>query len=447
MVDAVQDIVIRESDCGQTQVHWVTRAESEIIGEAFENRIFGRTLAENLIDETTGELIAAKGVQINEEIAAEIKKRAVSKAPVFSVMTCQTENGICQKCYGHDLGNNKLVEPGTPVGIIAAQSIGEPGTQLTMRTFHMGGVAGEGDITQGLTRVEELFEARPPKTPATLAEVSGKIKIEYSGESVRVHVSAEGLGEDAYSLEREMRVAVKEGETIKENQILAKGTVILRSIYGGKVTKVTDDEILVRHTEPVEKSYDFPAGTSLLVENHQTVEAGDALTKGHFDLRHFMGLKGVYDVQRYLMNEVQGIYASQGQSINDKHIEIIVKEMFSRVRVVDPGDLSDLLAGEQTDFRKIVAANLELKAAGKRPATFERLLLGLTRISLATDSWLSAASFQETIRVLVEASTTGKIDNLEGLKENVIIGKLIPAGHIYQKRFYANLEKQKKKAE
>jgi len=442
LVDAVQDIVIREPDCGQNQIHIVTRAESEKIGEAFENRVFGRTLADNLIDEKTGEIVAEKGTQINEEIAAEIRKRNLQKAPVFSVMTCQTENGICQKCYGYDLGNNKLVELGTPVGIIAAQSIGEPGTQLTMRTFHMGGVAGEGDITQGLTRVEELFEARPPKTPAILSEVTGCVKIEYAGDNVRVHVTAESLGEDKYPLEREMRVAVKEGETIKANQILAKGTHILRATHAGKISQISDTEIRVRHLEPVEKTYEFPARTSLLVENGQSIESGDPLTNGHFDLRHFMNLKNVYSVQKYLMNEVQGIYASQGQSINDKHIEIIVKQMFSRVRIVDPGDLPDILAGEQMDFQKMVEENEKLAAAGKRPATYERLLLGLTRISLATDSWLSAASFQETIRVLVEASTTGKVDHLEGLKENVIIGKLIPAGHIFRKRYFAKLAKK-----
>ncbi len=443
LVDAVQDIVIREADCGQEHIHNVTREESEQIGEAFENRIFGRTLADNLVDPATGEIIAEKNAQINQDVIQEIIDRKIDSAPVRSVMTCQTQNGICQMCYGYDLGNNKVVDLGVPVGIIAAQSIGEPGTQLTMRTFHMGGVAGEADITQGLTRVEELFEARSPKTPAVLSDINGRVSIEYAGNVMRVTISAEELGVDTYRLEHGMKIAVKEGETVKENQILAKGTHILRSTHAGKVQSVSDENIEVKHIEHVEKIYEFHTRDSLLVENGQMIEAGAPLTSGHFDLKKLMELADVYRVQRYLMTEVQSIYASQGQTINDKHIEIIVKQMFSRVRIVDPGDVHDVLAGEQVDFEKIIEINTELEKAGKRPATFERLLLGLTRISLATDSWLSAASFQETIRVLVEAATTGKVDNLEGLKENVIIGKLIPAGHIFRKRYYEKLASDK----
>lgn len=436
LVDAVQDIVIREEDCGQEHAHLVTREESEKIGEAFENRIFGRTLAKDLVDPSTGEVVSEKGVQINEQVVAEIKERKINEANVRSVMTCNTQNGICQQCYGYDLGNNKLVDLGTPVGIIAAQSIGEPGTQLTMRTFHMGGVAGEGDITQGLTRVEELFEARAPKTPAVLSEIGGIVNIEYSGDTVKVNITADELGKDVYALEDGMKVSVKEGQIVKKNQILAKGSHILRTAYLSKVAKVTDTEIVLEHTEYISKTYEFNARETIYVENGERIESGKQLTSGHYDLRKYMELTNVYGVQQYLMNEVQGIYASQGQTINDKHIEIIVKQMFSRVRIIDPGDVTTVLSGEQADFQKIVTMNKELEAAGKKPATFERLLLGLTRISLATESWLSAASFQETIRVLVEAATTGKVDTLEGLKENVIIGKLIPAGHIFRKRYF-----------
>lgn len=436
LVDAVQDIVIREEDCGQAHAHMVTRKESEDIGEAFENRIFGRTLAADMIDEKTGEILAETGVQVNQEVLEKIKEGGIDFVSVRSVMTCQTQNGICRMCYGYDLGNNRLVELGTPVGIIAAQSIGEPGTQLTMRTFHMGGVAGEGDITQGLTRVEELFEARAPKTPSVLSEIGGIVHIEYKGENVCVTISSEGLGEDKYRLESGSNPCVKPEETIKQGQMIAKGSQAVRANQSGKVVSISSQEIIIRHLEPSERKYDFNARESLLVENGQSIELGQPLTNGHHNLRRLMELTDVYDVQRYLMMEVQGIYASQGQTINDKHIEIIVKQMFSRVRVIDPGDIPDLLAGEQIDYQKIINLNRKLREMGKKESTFERLLLGLTRISLATESWLSAASFQETIRVLVEASTTGKVDNLDGLKENVIIGKLIPAGHIFRKRYY-----------
>ena len=436
LVDAVQDIVIREEDCCQEVVHTVTRVESEKIGEAFENRIFGRTLAADLIDPKTGEVIAEIGAQLNQNLVAEIRTRQLPEASVRSVMTCKTENGICQQCYGYDLGNNKLVDLGTPVGIIAAQSIGEPGTQLTMRTFHMGGVAGEGDITQGLTRVEELFEARSPKKPAALSEIDGRVDIQYSGDQALLIISSEELGSDEYRTEGGMNIVIKEGQTVKANQIIAKGSGILRAINGGTVDRIDGTTITVRHSECMEKTYEFNVRDPLLVEKGQTIKAGAPLNAGHLDLKELMVLTDVYEVQRYLMTEVQSIYASQGQTINDKHIEIIVKQMLSRIRVLDPGDAPEILAGEQMDFQKVCSMNRELKKQHKREVTFDRLLLGLTRISLATDSWLSAASFQETIRVLVEASTTGKVDTLKGLKENVIIGKLIPAGHIFRKNYY-----------
>jgi DNA-directed RNA polymerase subunit beta' len=436
LVDAVQDIVIREEDCGQKHVHIVTREESEKIGEAFENRVFGRTLAKDLVDPESGEVIAEAGKQVNEAIVTKIKSQNISELPVKSVMTCKTQSGICQQCYGYDLGSNKLVELGTPVGIIAAQSIGEPGTQLTMRTFHMGGVAGEGDITQGLTRVEELFEARSPKTPAILSEIDGRVIMEYIGDVVQMTIAAEKPGEDVYRIEADMEISVKKDEIVRQNQIIAKGTKIIRSAYQSKVVEISKNKVVLQHIECAKKVYEFSPRDTLLVEDGEFVKAGSPLTNGHFDLKKLMDLTDVFTVQQYLMTEVQRIYASQGQTINDKHIEIIVKQMFSRVRIIHPGDFPDILSGEQLDYQKVVRINESLEKEGKMIATFERLLLGLTRISLATDSWLSAASFQETIRVLVEAATTGKVDTLEGLKENVIIGKLIPAGHVFQKKYY-----------
>lgn len=445
LVDAVQDIIIKEEDCGATEAHLVTREESEKIGEKFENRIYGRVLAKDVADPKTGEVILEKDTEIDTESIQAIKKAKVDHIEVFSVMTCRTEGGICVKCYGKDLGNNKTVKIGTPVGIIAAQSIGEPGTQLTMRTFHMGGVAGEGDITQGLTRVEELFEARNPKAQAVLAEISGKIKISAKGNISEITITSEKPIEKPYELSPDFSATVKKGDKVKEKDVIAKSNVnknVVRSEESGKVVDVNEDAIVILTEHNVEKMYKVPFGKTLKVKNNMVVKKGDALTTGHFNLRELMKLTDIYTVQKYIMTEVQSIYASQGQTINDKHIEIIARQMLSKVRILDAGD-SMFLPGEITDIITYDMTNRELVKGKKKPSKAERLLLGLTRIALHTESWLSAASFQETIRVLVEAATTKKIDILEGLKENVIIGKLIPAGETYRKRHYELANKGK----
>jgi len=436
LVDAVQDIIIREDDCGASETHTVTRAESEKIGEKFENRIYGRVIAKDVTDPKTGEVLLEKDTEIDTDSIQTIKESKVDVIEVFSVMTCRTEGGICVKCYGKDLGNNKTVKIGTPVGIIAAQSIGEPGTQLTMRTFHMGGVAGEGDITQGLTRVEELFEARNPKAVAVLAEIAGKIKISAKGNITDVTITSEKPIEKTYELSPDFTPIVKVGDKVKEKEAIAKSNVnknVVRGEENGKVVKVTADSVVILTDNNVEKLYKIPFGKTLKVKNNQVVTKGEALTSGHYNLRELMKLTDIYTVQKYIMTEVQSIYASQGQTINDKHIEIIARQMLSKVRILDAGD-SVFLPGEITDIITFEMTNRALEKDGKRKAKSERLLLGLTRIALHTESWLSAASFQETIRVLVEAATTKKIDILEGLKENVIIGKLIPAGETYRKR-------------
>ncbi|MFO0780689.1 MAG: DNA-directed RNA polymerase subunit beta' [Candidatus Gracilibacteria bacterium] len=445
LVDAVQDIIIKEEDCGATEAHLVTREESEKIGEKFENRIYGRVLAKPVADPKTGEVILEKDTEIDTESIQAIQKSKVDRVEVFSVMTCRTEGGICVKCYGKDLGDNRTVKIGTPVGIIAAQSIGEPGTQLTMRTFHMGGVAGEGDITQGLTRVEELFEARSPKAQAVLAEISGKVKISAKGNLSEITITSEKPIEKPYEISADFTPSVKEGDKVKEKDVIAKSNVnknVVRCEENGKVTRVTSDTVYIMTENSVEKTYKVPFGKTLKVKNNQMINRGEPLTSGHFNLRELMKLTDIYTVQKYIMTEVQSIYASQGQTINDKHIEIIARQMLSKVRVLDAGD-STFLPGEITDIITLEVTNRALDKEGKKRAKSERLLLGLTRIALHTESWLSAASFQETIRVLVEAATTKKIDILEGLKENVIIGKLIPAGETYRKR---HLEDQKGKA-
>ncbi len=436
LVDACQDVVIKEYDCKTTHFHLVTRADSERIGEEFEQRIYGRTLGEDLVDSKTGEIIAKKNDIIEKDITKQIADLNIDEVTLRSVMTCETEGGICVKCYGKDLGNNEEVEVGTAVGIIAAQSIGEPGTQLTMRTFHMGGVAEGSDITQGLTRVEELFEARSPKKPAIISEIDGTVAIKQKGKLTEIQVTSHEPIETTYQLLADMSPVVEIGDEIKVKTTLAKSDQhkgSIKSKVEGKVLKIENNEITIKSDGKVTKSYSIPHGRSVTVENKSDVKKGQPLTNGHLDLRQLMHLTDIYTVEKYIVDEVQTIYISQGQSINDKHIEIIAKQMLSKVRISESGD-SKFLPGEIVDIIQFNNVNTELKKKKKNVARGERLLLGLTRVALHTESWLSAASFQETIRVLVEASTTSKIDKLQGLKENVIIGKLIPAGSTYRKR-------------
>ena len=433
LVDAVQDVIIKEIDCGSDHKHLVTRAESESIGESFEKRIFGRTLSAPLKDPKTGKAIAKANDEIDHDLIDKIKELQIPEVYVRTIMTCRTENGICQKCYGRDLGTNAPVDLGTAVGIIAAQSIGEPGTQLTMRTFHMGGVAEGGDITQGLTRVEELFEARNPKSPATLSEIAGRVSVSNKKDQTEVIIHAEELGIEEVSIPADFEVIVKKGEKIRAKQIIARSTAdknTIKAPENGTVQSVSNGQVIIKHGEKLIREYHFGPKEGLLVKNGDLIERGAPLTRGHLNLQELMTMSGVYPTQRYVMSEVQHIYASQGQTINDKHIEIIVKQMLSRVRVIHPGD-TGFLPGEVVNIARFERLNEEMTKDKKVPAIGERLLLGISRVAISTDSWLSAASFQETIRVLVEAATTKKIDRLKGLKENVIIGKLIPAGQNY----------------
>ncbi|MEI7511298.1 MAG: DNA-directed RNA polymerase subunit beta' [Candidatus Peregrinibacteria bacterium] len=426
LVDSVQDVVVRENDCGNLTPYFITRKGSEALGVEFADRIFGRRLVESVANPTTGEIIATAGEEIDLPIATLIHEAGVAEVAVRSVLDCKSERGVCQLCYGRDLGNNAEVKVGTPVGIIAAQSIGEPGTQLTMRTFHMGGVADAADITQGLARVEELFEARTPKTPAVLADIAGRVHFEHHDDEVIVHLKAEELGEDFYLVDSSDKVMVKEGEEVTEGRILMKGLSTVRAKYAGVAAVVNEREVIIRHLEKATAVYTFTGRENFLVEDGQLVKSGAPLTLGHFDLRELLKRTDFLTVQRYITSEVQTIYASQGQTIHDKHIEVIVREMFSRVRIIHSRDFPEFLVGEMVNYHSVLKA--VSAHPSQNPPVYERLLLGLTRVALATESWLSAASFQETIRVLVDAATVGKVDPLDGLKENVIIGKLIPAG-------------------
>ncbi|MDY2680094.1 MAG: DNA-directed RNA polymerase subunit beta', partial [Lentihominibacter sp.] len=367
LVDVSHNVIVREYDCGTDEG---IEVEAFVDGgekiESLVERIIGRTALADICDPATGEIIVEQNEEITEDTAKIIDEAGITSVAIRSVMTCHSKTGVCVKCYGRNLANGETVNIGEAVGITAAQSIGEPGTQLTMRTFHSGGVAGS-DITQGLPRVEELFEARKPKGLAIICEADGTV----------------------VSIDR------------------------------------TTNEVTIRGEE--EKVYDIPFSARLSVSEGDYVLAGDNITAGPLDPKDILRLKGVEGVYQYLLKEVQRVYKQQGVDINDKHIEVIVGQMLSKMKVNDPGD-TGLLPGGQYSKIEIEEANEAAIANGGEPAEAERLLLGITKASLATNSFLSAASFQETTRVLTDAAIKGKNDKLQGLKENVIIGKLIPAG-------------------
>ena len=369
LVDVSQDIIVREEDCGTDEyIEIEDIKDGNQIIEKLQERLTGRYPFEDIKDPTTGEVLADKNTLISANLAEKIVKAGITKVKVRSVLGCHTKHGVCSKCYGMGLATRKEVNIGEAVGIIAAQSIGEPGTQLTMRTFHTGGVAG-GDITQGLPRVEELFEARKPKGLATISEIAGTVSIEDSKKRKEVTVT-------------------------------------------GK-----DDS----------KTYTISFGSKLKVKPGDYIEAGDPITEGSINPNEILAIKGPQGVFEYLTSEVQKVYRNQGVDINDKHIEIISRQMLKKVKIEDSGD-SQMFVGSLVDINEFNKENAELEAEGKIPAKGQRVLLGITKASLATESFLSAASFQETTRVLTEAAIKGKKDSLIGLKENVIIGKLIPAG-------------------
>ncbi len=370
LVDVSQDVIVREMDCGTTEGIVVKPIKDgrEII-EDIEERIEGRYALEDIVDPKTNEILVHANEPISLDVANRIVELGIKEVEIRSVLTCRTRHGVCARCYGKNMATGKPVDIGEAVGIIAAQSIGEPGTQLTMRTFHTGGVAGQ-DITQGLPRVEELFEARKPKGQAVITEVGGTTKILESKKK------------------REVEITSPSGET---------------------------------------KVYQVPYGARLKVETGSVVEAGDELCEGSVNPHDILKIKGIRGVQTYLLQEVLRVYRLQGVDINDKHIEVIIRQMLRKVKVEDPGD-TELLPGELIDVFEFEDINNEMALAGKTLAKGKRVLLGITKASLATDSFLSAASFQETTRVLTDAAIKGKRDPLLGLKENVIIGKLIPAG-------------------
>ncbi|MDZ7798756.1 MAG: DNA-directed RNA polymerase subunit beta' [Patescibacteria group bacterium] len=436
LIDVAQEIVVNEKDCKDKEGLIITKEEAEEMGGNLSERALGRYLLKDVKNPKTKKVVVKKNTLINEKEAEKIKKADPEKIHIRSLLTCKAQRGVCQKCYGYDLSYNKLVEIGTAVGIIAAQSIGEPGTQLTMRTFHTGGVAGQ-DITQGLPRVEELFEARHVKKAAVISEVKGVAHITEEGDNKIIKIDYTEEKEEVLLKKRKKidkdNLKVKDGDKVKvKDLIYEKNKKKIKSSHDGVIKIEDDKKIILQYEEDSVKEYVPPVGHGLWIKEGDLVTPGQQLTEGSLDLKDYYRLSGSEAAQKYIMKEIQYIYSSQGQKLNNKHVEVIVKQMFSRVLVRDPGD-TERLIGEVTDLNIVRKENEKAEKENKQPAKVKPLLLGITKASLSTESFLSAASFQETARVLIDAAITGKVDKLRGLKENVIIGKLIPAGTGYRK--------------
>ncbi|MBI3240692.1 MAG: DNA-directed RNA polymerase subunit beta' [Chloroflexi bacterium] len=433
LVDVAQDLIVNSIDCG-TEGGAYIRRKDDVAGQTLYDRILGRMAAAKIVDPKTGELLVNRNEEVSEAIALKIQASSIDQVFMRSPLHCQERRGICAMCYGRDLGRGKLVEVGSAVGIVAAQSIGEPGTQLTLRTFHTGGVAAGGDITSGLPRVEELFEARKkPKGEAVVTDIDGIVEViraDKTGGSKVVKVVNSTTLRDEYEVPGNWAVKVEDGEEVPDGALLAqRGDSQVLAEHGGKVKRKENSIIIIREIRE-EQEYDIPTNSRLLVVDHQEVRAGESLTEGSQNPHRILRILGREACELYFLTEMQKVYRSQGQNINDKHFEVIVRKMLSRVQIVRPGD-TNLLPGELIDRAEFKEMNEKLAADGKQTATSVPALLGVTRASLATDSFLSASSFQHTIKVLAGAAIEGKSDGLFGLKENVIIGKLIPAGTGY----------------
>ena len=422
LVDVAQDVFTVEDAEGDDEGYAIYRSETEETMIDFSNRLAGRYAAETIPGHVN------KDELITREIADSIDDdESVQSVKIQSVLSTNNLNGIPQRSYGVDMSTGKLVGNHQPVGVIAAQSVGEPGTQLTLRTFHNSGVAG-GDITQGLPRVEELFEARTPKGQAFVTEIAGLVDVWEDGKKYIVQVTPESGKVERLPLDGRT-IVVKAGSSVKAGDVLATGEGDTRPLIApfDGVVEAAEDTLVIAAEAGAPARYEIPGTMQLVVKANDVVEAGDRLTAGSLNLHDLMRLKGVEATQRYIINEVLRIYAAQGQDVADKHLEIIVRQMFSRVQIEDAGD-SDFVTGDIVSKAAVVNTNKQLAAEGKNLISYTQLLLGITKVSIWSDSWLSAASFQDTTRVLINAAVSGRADHLHGLKENVIIGRKIPVG-------------------
>jgi len=443
LIDVAQDVIVFEEDCGTVDGIWISESQEKTLLPSFAERITDRLVASPIAHPKTGKVIVDRNEEIDEQQAAEIIDAGINRVHVRSPLSCQSRRGTCQMCYNRDLSRGQPVELNTAVGIIAAQSIGEPGTQLTLRTFHTGGVVGL-DITSGLPRVEELFEARSPKGQAIISEIGGLIDVIQDEQGRRVKITSSETYHDEYTLPARWEVmvndkqwvdigavlatppAAKETKTKAKTKAVSKETHPIVARVAGEVNIRKKSRLFISYEEREERVYVVPTTAGIRVQAGESVRAGQQLTDGSVNPQDILRVLGREAVQQYLVDEVQKVYRSQGVNINDKHIEIIVHQMLTKVRIDSAGD-TDLVPDELVNKYVYEDINAKVLAEGGEPATAHTVLLGITRASLNTDSWLAAASFQETTRVLTEAAVFGKIDKLVGLKENVIIGKLIPA--------------------
>lgn len=428
LVDVAQDIFTIEDDCGDTEGLTISKNESEAIGEDFIARLVGRAAAKDIKLER--KTIVKAGNVISKADAATIGKTGVDEVQLRSVLKCRSLRGICRACYGVDLGRGSMVDMRVPVGVIAAQAVGEPCTQLTLRTFHAGGVAEE-DITHGFPRIEELFEARNPKGQAVLAEISGTVRVSEDSNSYKVLIQAPSNLVEEYKLEN-LTPLVKDGDTVSVGTVLASDTktkATLVAKVGGEV-KLGKTKLSISSKDASAQEYVIPGYRNLVVADGDIVSSGQRLTSGSINLQDYLRLTDEATVQRYIMSEIQSIFNLQGQTIADKHLEVIVHQMFSRVQIEDPGD-SLFVTGDIVSKATVVEENNKLTSEKKQPVTYNQLLLGITKVSTWSDSFLSAASFQDTTRVLISSANQGRVDRLYGLKENVIIGRQIPVGTGY----------------
>jgi DNA-directed RNA polymerase subunit beta' len=421
-VDVAQDVFTVEHEVEDPGFP-INREDSNNIGVGLGARLEGRYAAENIKRHIKA------GALFTPEIAKAINEdESINEVRIMSVLSCTAVRGLGQKSYGINLATGQLVAPDYPIGVIAAQSIGEPGTQLSLDSKHRAGAVTSGDVTQGLTRVEELLEVRTPKGQAFLSDITGVVTTWEEGDHYVVEVTAKRQKPIKLTL-GERQAKVKDGNEVAIGDVVASledGSEPITAPMAGKAS-VEEDSITVAPTAKTLMRYEIPGYRQLLIKDGDHVEAGQRLTNGSINLHELMRLSGIEETQRYIINEILYIFASQGQNIADKHLEVIVRQMFSRVQVEDAGN-SEFITGDVVSKLAVIEANEKLEQARKRPVKYNQLLLGITKASLSTDSFLSAASFQDTTRVLIAAATSGKVDYLYGLKENVILGRRIPVG-------------------